>query len=70
MMDEQKRELAFLSYAHDDLEMVYKVYEGLKKRKVAVGFDKPGFTFQGMPGNKIAVKRADGYTMFYNGVPF
>jgi len=30
----------FLSYAHDDLELVREVYEGLKKRKVDVWFDK------------------------------
>jgi tetratricopeptide (TPR) repeat protein len=39
MVDEQKRELTFLSYAHDDLDLVRKVYEGLKKRKVSVWFD-------------------------------
>ncbi len=40
MAEEQKRELTFLSYAHDDLDRVRKVYEGLKKRKVDVWFDK------------------------------
>ncbi len=36
-MPENKRELAFLSYAHDDLDRVRMVYEGLKKRKVDGG---------------------------------
>jgi tetratricopeptide (TPR) repeat protein len=40
MMEEQKRELTFLSYAHGDLDRVWKVYEGLKKRNVSVWFDK------------------------------
>jgi len=35
-----KREYAFLSYAHEDLDQVHKVYEGLKDRKVNVWFDK------------------------------
>jgi len=39
-MPDLEREYAFLSYAHEDLEKVYKVYEGLKKRKVNVWFDK------------------------------
>jgi hypothetical protein len=39
-MPEIEREYAFLSYAHEDLEKVRKVYEGLKKRKVNVWFDK------------------------------
>jgi tetratricopeptide (TPR) repeat protein len=42
--NEPKRELTFLSYAHDDLERVRKVYEGLKKRKVDVWFDKKDVT--------------------------
>ena len=40
MMEETKRELTFLSYAHDDLERVRKVYKGLKERKVSAWFDK------------------------------
>ena len=39
-MEEKKRNLVFLSYARDDLDRIWKVYEGLKKRKVAVWFDK------------------------------
>jgi tetratricopeptide (TPR) repeat protein len=35
-----KRDLAFLSYAHEDLDLVRRVYEGLKERKVNVWFDK------------------------------
>jgi tetratricopeptide (TPR) repeat protein len=35
-----KRDLAFLSYAHEDLAQVRKIYEGLKKRKVNVWFDE------------------------------
>jgi tetratricopeptide (TPR) repeat protein len=35
-----KRDLVFLSYAHEDLDRVRRVYEGLKKRKVNVWFDK------------------------------
>jgi tetratricopeptide (TPR) repeat protein len=37
-------ELAFLSYAHDDLDQVWEVYNGLKKRKVNVWFDKEDLT--------------------------
>jgi len=39
-MPDLEREYAFLSYAHEDLEKVRKVYEGLKKREVNVWFDK------------------------------
>jgi Flp pilus assembly protein TadD len=39
-MPDLEREYAFLSYAHEDLEKIHKVYEGLKKRKVNVWFDK------------------------------
>ncbi len=35
-----EREFVFLSYAHEDLDKVRKVYEGLKERKVNVWFDK------------------------------
>jgi tetratricopeptide (TPR) repeat protein len=35
-----ERELVFLSYAHEDLERILKVYEGLKERNVNVWFDK------------------------------
>lgn len=39
-MSELKKELAFLCYASDDLELVWKIYYGLKKREVALWFDK------------------------------
>jgi tetratricopeptide (TPR) repeat protein len=39
-MPEIEREYAFLSYAHEDLEKVRKVYKGLKERNVNVWFDK------------------------------
>ncbi len=39
-MPDLEREYAFLSYAHEDLKQVLKVYEGLKKRKVNVWIDK------------------------------
>ena len=35
-----ERDLVFLSYAHDDLEMVREIYTGLKERKVNIWFDK------------------------------
>jgi tetratricopeptide (TPR) repeat protein len=35
-----ERDLVFLSYAHEDLDKVRKVYEGLKERNVNVWFDK------------------------------
>ncbi len=35
-----EREYVFISYAHENLEQVLKVYEGLKKRKVNVWIDK------------------------------
>ena len=34
-----KRDLVFISYAHEDLNQVRKVYEGLKKRRVNVWID-------------------------------
>jgi hypothetical protein len=37
---EPERKLVFLSYAHDDLKKVREVYEGLKKRKVNIWFDR------------------------------
>ncbi|MCP5049709.1 MAG: toll/interleukin-1 receptor domain-containing protein, partial [bacterium] len=40
LQHESKRELTFLSYAHEDLDRVRKVYAGLKKRKVDVWIDK------------------------------
>jgi len=40
MMEKQRKELTFLSYAHNDLEKVRKVHDGLKKREVDVWFDK------------------------------
>ncbi|MCK4762020.1 MAG: tetratricopeptide repeat protein [Candidatus Aminicenantes bacterium] len=39
-METSKSDLVFLSYAHDDVGRVREVYEGLKKRKVDVWFDK------------------------------
>ena len=35
-----EKNLVFLSYAHDDLDMVWKIYNGLKERKVNVWLDK------------------------------
>jgi tetratricopeptide (TPR) repeat protein len=35
-----ERELVFLSYAHEDLVLVKKLYRGLKKRKVKAWLDK------------------------------
>jgi len=40
MMDKQKEELTFLSYAHENLDRLRKAYEGLKERNVAVWVDK------------------------------
>ena len=34
------KNLVFLSYAHDDVDMVRKIYKGLKERKVNVWFDE------------------------------
>ncbi|MCP5049090.1 MAG: TIR domain-containing protein, partial [bacterium] len=39
-MPELKRDITFLSYAHEDLEQIWKIYKGLKKRGVDVWFDK------------------------------
>jgi tetratricopeptide (TPR) repeat protein len=39
-MPDLEREYAFLSYAHENLKQVLKVYEDLKKRKVNVWIDK------------------------------
>lgn len=39
-MPESKMNLVFLSYAHEDLDKVRKVYAGLKNRRVNVWFDK------------------------------
>ena len=39
-MNQQKRDLVFLSYASEDLDTVWKVYKGLIKRKLPVWFDK------------------------------
>lgn len=36
----KSRNLVFLSYAHEDLKMVRRIFEGLVKRKVDVWFDK------------------------------
>ena len=40
MMKEQKIELTFLSYAHENLDRGRQVDESLKERKVAAWFDK------------------------------
>ena len=39
-MNEQNRDLVFLSYASEDLDKVWKVYEGLLKRELPVWLDK------------------------------
>jgi tetratricopeptide (TPR) repeat protein len=39
-MNAEKRDLVFLSYASEDLKMIWQVYEGLLKRKLRVWFDK------------------------------
>ena len=39
-MNQQKRDLIFLSYASEDLDTVWKVYDGFLKRKLTVWFDK------------------------------
>jgi tetratricopeptide (TPR) repeat protein len=39
-MPEDEREFTFISYANEDLKLALKLYEGLKKRKVNVWFDK------------------------------
>jgi len=39
-MPDLKREFTFISYAHEDLNKVRKLYEDLKKRKVKAWFDK------------------------------
>ena len=36
----KKRDLVFLSYAHEDVDHVREIYEGLKKRNVNTFFDK------------------------------
>jgi hypothetical protein len=40
MEDKKHFFLVSLSYVHDDLKRIRKVYEGLKKRKLDVWFDK------------------------------
>jgi len=40
MMDKQKKELTFVSYAHENLNRVRNAYHVLKKREVTVCFDK------------------------------
>jgi Tfp pilus assembly protein PilF len=40
-----KRDLVFLSYAHEDLPKVWKVYECLKKRNLKLWFDKVDLKF-------------------------
>lgn len=39
-MSKSNRDRVFLSYAHEDLDMVRRVYDGLKKRKLNVWFDE------------------------------
>ncbi|HLP61728.1 MAG TPA: TIR domain-containing protein, partial [Candidatus Deferrimicrobium sp.] len=39
-MSELDRKYVFLSYAHENIEQVYKLYEGLKTRKVNAWLDK------------------------------
>lgn len=39
-MAEPKREFTFLSYANEDLELVWKIHHGLERRKVSTWFDK------------------------------
>jgi hypothetical protein len=39
-MPVRERNLVFLSYAHEDLEKVRRVYDGLKERELNVWFDK------------------------------
>jgi len=39
-MPDLKREFTFISYAHEDLNQVRKLYDGLKERKVNAWFDK------------------------------
>jgi tetratricopeptide (TPR) repeat protein len=58
-MSDLVREYAFLSYAHEDLDLVRKLYKGLKERKVNAWFDKvdlgPGRVKQGI---KKAISRS------------
>jgi hypothetical protein len=35
-----KREFTFISYAHEDLNQIRKLYEGLRERNVNAWFDK------------------------------
>ena len=39
-MSEAKKDQVFISYAHEDLEVVKNIVIGLKKRKLGVWFDK------------------------------
>ncbi|SHO53494.1 toll/interleukin-1 receptor domain-containing protein [Desulfopila aestuarii] len=39
-MTENNKTRIFLSYAHEDLEMVRQIYTGLKARNLGVWFDK------------------------------
>ena len=44
IMSNSRKNRIFLSYASEDIDIVYKIYEGLKKRKCDVWFDKEHLT--------------------------
>lgn len=61
-MDDTMRERIFLSYARNDLDIVNRVYTGLKKRKLDVWFDKEDLK----PGRwKTQIMKAIGRSRFF-----